>query len=118
MDRKRYSHTLELLRKSADGSGPRAKPLTMAGVSYKNRLRFCATGERGINHEGVQSVNTAERLGLLHKEVQAFLFMATQSNSCNFAYRASVSLRPAKENTLDRLRARDARCLPWHVSLK
>jgi len=28
--------------------------------------------QRGIDHEGVQSVKTAERLGLLIEEVQAF----------------------------------------------
>ena len=35
--------------------------------------KFCATGERGIDHEEVQSIKTAERLGLLAIEVQAFL---------------------------------------------
>jgi hypothetical protein len=31
--------------------------------------------QRGIDHEGVQSIKTAERLGLLTMEVQAFLWM-------------------------------------------
>jgi hypothetical protein len=31
--------------------------------------------QRGIDHEGVQSVKTAERLGLLIQEVQAFFMM-------------------------------------------
>jgi len=37
--------------------------------------KFCATGERGIDHEEVQSSKTAERLGLLIEEIQAFLFV-------------------------------------------
>ena len=37
--------------------------------------KFCATGERGIDHEEAQSNKTAERLGLLKMEVQAFLFL-------------------------------------------
>jgi hypothetical protein len=32
--------------------------------------------QRGIDHEGVQSVKTAERLGLLREEVQAFFMDA------------------------------------------
>jgi hypothetical protein len=32
--------------------------------------------QRGIDHEGVQSVKTAERLGLLKGEVQAFFMEA------------------------------------------
>jgi len=37
--------------------------------------KFCATGERGIDHEEVQSSKTAGRLGLLIEEIQAFLFV-------------------------------------------
>jgi len=32
--------------------------------------------QRGIDHEGVQSIKTAERLGLLIEEVQAFFMDA------------------------------------------
>jgi len=44
-------------------------------VAFKIKIvgKFCATGERGIDHEEVQSNKTAERLGLLTIEVQAFL---------------------------------------------
>jgi len=31
--------------------------------------------QRGIDHEGAQSIKTAERLGLLKIEVQAFLWI-------------------------------------------
>jgi hypothetical protein len=47
--------------------------LTTPPFQDKNFCKFCATGERGIDHEGVQSIKTAERLGLLDTEVQAFL---------------------------------------------
>ncbi len=48
----------------------------------------------GINHEGVQSVNkTAERLGLLNKEVQAFLLVLRQSHRLT-SYSSHVMLDP------------------------
>jgi len=37
--------------------------------------------QRGIDHEGVQSIKTAERLGLLTMEVQAFLWIMRRRNS-------------------------------------
>ncbi|OGQ50583.1 MAG: hypothetical protein A3I10_07735 [Deltaproteobacteria bacterium RIFCSPLOWO2_02_FULL_57_26] len=43
---------------------------------------------RGINHEGAQSVKTAERLGLLRKEVQAFLFSRRRAISFQLLYLA------------------------------
>jgi len=49
--------------------------LTTRSFCDKVFSKFCATGERGIDHEEAQSIKTAERLGLLIQEVQAFLLM-------------------------------------------
>jgi hypothetical protein len=51
--------------------------------------KFCATGERGIDHEEAQSNKTAERLGLLGIEVQAFLFVLRQKTLSDCVHRPS-----------------------------
>ena len=47
-------------------------------------LDLIATGERGIDHEEVQSSKTAERLGLLAIEVQAFCCLITRLSAFGF----------------------------------